>query len=62
MTDAHGRKSDVNFSRDAETFRASGMEPPWERVWRDGVDVTDKPELWPELWTNPGRYRRRRKG
>ena len=30
-----------------------GMHPPWLRVWHEGVDVTDEPELWPPLWTDP---------
>lgn len=24
----------------------AGSEPPWARVMRDGVDVTDRPEVW----------------
>lgn len=32
----------------AESYRAAGMDPPWERVWRQGVDVThEDPETWP---------------
>jgi hypothetical protein len=31
----------------------SGGHPPYKRVWRDGVDVTDEdPSTWPALW-NP---------
>lgn len=41
-------------------YRREGMEPGWTRVWRDGVDVTDRPELWPEWYTNPAVLRRRR--
>jgi hypothetical protein len=39
-----------------------GQEPPWTRVYRDGVDVTDTPELWPEWRTNPEVLRGRRGG
>jgi hypothetical protein len=30
-------------------YRANGVEPPWKRVWLDGVDITDTvpPEQWP---------------
>lgn len=27
------------------TYLRSGMEPPWERPKKDGIDVTDRPEL-----------------
>lgn len=30
-----------------KAWREVGLTPPWERVYRDGVDVTDSPELWP---------------
>ncbi|HTL42222.1 MAG TPA: hypothetical protein VL294_12190 [Pseudolysinimonas sp.] len=30
------------------TWWQSGGHPPWKRLWRDGVDVTDEPvEAWP---------------
>ena len=31
-------------------YRDAGVEPPWTRVYLDGVDVTDSPELWPWPW------------
>ncbi|GEB46933.1 hypothetical protein MTE01_28780 [Microbacterium testaceum] len=34
---------------DVETeliYLRARSEPPWERVKRDGVDVTDRPDLW----------------
>ncbi|HEY8589583.1 MAG TPA: hypothetical protein VIL55_08525 [Naasia sp.] len=34
-------------------------KPGWTRVWRDGVDVTDQPDLWPWPW-NPDRRHDRR--
>jgi hypothetical protein len=44
MAGTHERMTEVY----AAVYRAGGMEPPWERVWRDGVDVTDEPpETWP---------------
>lgn len=38
----------------ASVYRNAGMEPPWERVYKDGRDVTDTlpPEEWPWPW-NP---------
>lgn len=27
------------------TYLRAGSDPPWERPHRDGVDVTDRPEL-----------------
>ena len=36
----------------AAAYRAAGMEPPWERVYRNGEDVTDSPELWPWPWSH----------
>jgi hypothetical protein len=27
-----------------------GWMPAWTRVWRDSVDVTDDPELYPFPW------------
>jgi hypothetical protein len=61
MTGNEGKHPNHKSNADAEIYRKAGVEPPWERVWRDGVDVTDQPELWPELWANPKRYRRRRR-
>lgn len=44
----------------AQVYREAGMEPPWERVYRDGVDVTEEDT---SAWTWPcnesGRSRRR---
>lgn len=39
------RRGPVDEGRELLYLRA-GAEPPWERVKRDGVDVTDRPELW----------------
>ena len=49
------------FRRDAfeRAYRDRGIEPPWTRVWDDGVDVTDQPQsTWPFPW-NPGKRPRR---
>ncbi|ONI62634.1 hypothetical protein CSIV_14260 [Microbacterium sp. CSI-V] len=27
-------------------YLRAGSDPPWERPHRDGVDITDRPELW----------------
>lgn len=27
------------------TYLRAGSEPPWERPHRDGVDITDRPDL-----------------
>jgi len=37
----------------AQTYIDHGMNPPWLRVWRDGVDITDAvpPEEWPWPWS-----------
>lgn len=36
-----------------ELWWSYGMHPPWKRVWREGVDVTDEdPSTWPAIW-NP---------
>ncbi|THG29627.1 hypothetical protein [Naasia lichenicola] len=32
---------------DLRAWARAGMLPAWSREWRDGVDVTDSPELWP---------------
>ena len=37
-----------------------GLIPPWKRVYNDGVDVTDEPELWPDWVRDPEVLRRRR--
>jgi len=37
----------------ARSYRDAGMEPPWTRVYRAGVDVTDQPpETWPWPWND----------
>lgn len=28
------------------TYLRAGSDPDWERPHRDGVDITDRPELW----------------
>jgi len=38
----------------AHRLGGPGWEPAWSRVWKDGVDVTDSPELWPYPW-NPNK-------
>ena len=41
-------------------YRDEGIEPPWTRVWDNGVDVTDQdPSTWPFPW-NAGKRPRRR--
>lgn len=35
--------------------RAHGLEPAWSRVWNNGQDVTDQPELWPWPWNRLAR-------
>lgn len=30
------------------TYLRSGADPDWERVTRNGVDISDRPELWSE--------------
>lgn len=55
--------------RVAQVYVRHGLMPPWERVWRGGVDVTetDPPEAWgwpfskyyaegwrPLIWTHDG--------
>jgi hypothetical protein len=57
MTDIEGNCLARMFDGDAAAYRDAGVEPPWTRVWSNGVNVTDHPELW----TNPERYRRRRR-
>lgn len=38
---------DKNVSRDAELVALrAGSDPDWERPHRDGVDITDRPDLW----------------
>ena len=44
-------------------WRDAGQEPPWTRIFADGVDVTDDPSRWPKWKTDPESLRRpRRKG
>lgn len=61
MTDNEGNYPDHTSNTDAELYRAAGVEPPWERVYNNGVDVTDQPELWPELWKYPEKFRKYRR-
>jgi hypothetical protein len=61
MKDPQGRLPERNLDADAQVFRDAGVEPPWERVYSNGVDVTDQPELWPDLWAHPEKFRRNRK-
>ena len=28
------------------TYLRAGTDPPWERIWRAGKDITDTPDLW----------------
>ena len=28
------------------TYLRAGVDPPWERPHRDGVDITEQPQLW----------------
>jgi hypothetical protein len=35
--------------------------PPWRRVYNEGVDVTDGPELWPDWVKDPSILKRRKK-
>ncbi len=35
----------VNLTQEL-TYLHAGAEPTWERVWRGGKDVTDRPEEW----------------
>ena len=35
----------VNVEAELAYLRA-GSEPPWERVMRNGEDITPRPELW----------------
>lgn len=28
------------------TYLRAGVDPDWERPHRDGIDITDQPELW----------------
>ena len=62
MTDHHGSYPGWDREQEAQHYRERGEIPPWERVWNDGVDVTDKPELWPEPIPRgrSRRYRRKR--
>ena len=39
-----------------------GLIPPWKRVYADGKDVTDQPDLWPPEVTDPTLLRGRMKG
>lgn len=33
---------------DAKVWEAAGMSAPWNRVYRDGIDITDDdPSTWP---------------
>jgi hypothetical protein len=61
MTNSNGKYPDRSFDSDAALYRAEGVEPPWERVCSNGVDVTDQPDLWPALWSDLEKFRRRRK-
>lgn len=42
-------------------YRELGIEPPWTRVWDDGMDVTDQdPSTWPYRWNEAKRPKRHR--
>lgn len=47
MSDARGNYPTHAVDWEA-VYREAGVEPPWTRVWRDGVNVTDRLESWPE--------------
>ncbi len=48
---------------DLRAWARAGMLPAWSREWRDGIDVTDSPELWPkELSSIRTRAGRRARG
>ena len=40
-------RGQVNESAELAALRL-GWEPEWERPHRNGIDVTDQPELWTE--------------
>ncbi len=48
--------------RQAQFYIDRGEIPPWRRVYNDGKDVTDQPELWPDWVKNPSILRRRKRG
>jgi len=50
-----GLKLTPALLQDLRQSREAGMEPSWSRVWRDGQDVTDRPELWPWPWNRSKR-------
>lgn len=35
----------INTEHELSYLRA-GSDPPWERPHRDGIDITDTPEMW----------------
>ncbi|MCU1585009.1 MAG: hypothetical protein JWM49_1565 [Microbacteriaceae bacterium] len=49
-----------------DLYREARIEPPWTRVWQDGVDITDTvpPDEWPWPYNknapHPNRPRRKR--
>lgn len=44
--DARAMSQPGRIVRDVElTYLRAGAEPPWERPHRNGVDITDQPEL-----------------
>jgi hypothetical protein len=47
---------------EAQFYIEQGEVPPWRRVYNDGVDVTDKPDLWPDWVKDPSILRRRKRG
>lgn len=46
MPSRSGEYPRMSADRDELVYLESGMEPPWTRVWREGVDMTDHPEVW----------------
>lgn len=39
------RYRNVSVPIEIAALRIPGWEPPWERPHRDGVDITDRPDL-----------------
>ncbi|WP_194385207.1 hypothetical protein [Microbacterium luteum] len=45
MTDWYPHRQGVNEHME-RVYLAAGTEPEWVRVHRDGIDITDQPDLW----------------
>ena len=56
------RAPTLAFCRAVPDSSLVGGASPWRRFHNDGVNITDKPELWPDWVKDPSILRKRKRG